>query len=362
MRNRLLEDISTPIISTVPTSAHVMYGIPVLAVQRIKLLSPDDWEIFVQEWAHSLEPKYRCVKRFAGSGDHGRDVVGFYGDDKYEGDWDLYQCKRYQDKLSPSDIWIELGKLIYYTNQDKIKPPKKFCFMAPQGITLKLEKILVDKEKIKNGLKENWDTHCRDKITTAPIELENNLLVFFENFDFSIFSSMTAPDLVEGHAKTSFHATRFGGGLPPISKDVKVPEQIQEMESRYITQLFEAYSDNTKQTLATADHLESHEEIKGHFSRSRESFYSAESLRNFARDNVLPGTFESLQDEVFNGVIDICEHDHTDGFARLKSTTNKATELPLTNNPLHSTISINHRKGICHQLSNDDKLTWVKKK
>ena len=44
--------------------------------------------------------------------------------------------------------------------------------------------------------------------------------------------------------------------------------------------------------------------LKDHFRRQREAFYEAESLRVFARDSVPPGTFESLLDDIHDGVID----------------------------------------------------------
>ncbi|MEP6636430.1 MAG: ABC-three component system protein, partial [Acidobacteriota bacterium] len=37
-----------------------------------------------------------------------------------------------------------------------------------------------------------------------------------------------------------------------------------------------------------------HQDLGAHFARSRQEFYSAESLREFSRDSVPTGTFESL--------------------------------------------------------------------
>ncbi len=363
MKARLLEDITAPKASLSYSSAHVVNGIPIPAIKRIEIFSAEEWEEFVEEWTQSLIPLYHDVKRLSGAGDKGRDVVGFCDKDKFKGVWDLYQCKHYQDKLQPSDIWIEIGKIIYHTKQDGYNSPRKFYFIVPKGVGIKLSGILLDKEKIKKGLQENWDKYCRDQIESGTaINLDGELLTFFENFDFSIFSWMSSVELVKGHASTPFHATRFGGGLPPVPKEINIPKQIQNTEHRYINQLLEAYSDHTKQDLTTINHLENHQDIKKHFLRSRESFYSAESLRNFARDNVAPGTFESLQNDVYDGVIDTCEMEHKDGYERIKNTTNKAMDLPLANNALNTATSPKNKQGICHQLSNDDRLIWVKKK
>ncbi len=48
----------------------------------------------------------------AGPGDRGRDVIGFEHDTA-EDPWDNYQCKQYEKKLEPADIYSEIGKLVY---------------------------------------------------------------------------------------------------------------------------------------------------------------------------------------------------------------------------------------------------------
>jgi len=100
--------------------------------------------------------------------------------------------------------------------------------------------------------------------------------------------------------------------------------------------------------------------LDGHFGRQREAFYHAESLRVFARDTVPEGTFESLQDEIHSGVIDICDANHADGYERVKEVTQAARELQLTSNALLTRAKTKDRDGICHQLANEDRLLWTK--
>ena len=78
-------------------------------VKLVEIFSPDDWEAFAEEYASSVAG-YEQVVRFTGPGDMGRDIVGFASTKFFDGPWDNYQCKRYGDKLKPSDIWVELGK------------------------------------------------------------------------------------------------------------------------------------------------------------------------------------------------------------------------------------------------------------
>ena len=140
----------------------------------------------------------------------------------------------------------------------------------------------------------------------------------------------------------------------------KPPAQIAEDEVRYVTQLQEAYADSNDITVDEFD-LEKFPELERHFHRQRESFYFAESLKNFARDSVPPGTYDELQKDMLSGVIDVAEDDYEDGLARLKEVTKASKFVPLDANGLFQVIRIRDRFGICHQLANVDELTWVRK-
>ncbi len=344
------------------SAQEVASGSPIPPVQRVRLFSPSEWEEFIEEWARSLNEGYSKIQRYAGSGDKGCDVVGFMDKSGFEGIWDNYQCKHYDHPLSPSDIWIEIGKVIYYTYIGEYKPPRTYYFASPMDIGLKLKKMLQSPSSIKIGVIENWANYCQDKITsTCSISLDGALHAYINSFDFSIFNSLSVVDLIEGHSKTQYYTIRFGGGLAQRPSVVDPPLEIHDIESRYVQQLMEAYSDHLQEKIDQITLITSRPDIAKHFSRARETFYHAESLRNFARDTVPEGTFESLQDEVYHGVIDICEASHEDGFMRVRATTSKAGDLSLTTNALCQRIKIQDRHGICHQLANDDRLTWVKK-
>jgi hypothetical protein len=98
------------------------------------------------------------------------------------------------------------------------------------------------------------------------------------------------------------------------------------VESRYITQLLEAYADHKKQPVRNVKVLKAWPTLDKHFERQREAFYYAESLREFSRDSVPDGTFESLQDDIYSGVVDVCDADHADGYECVKQVTQTARE------------------------------------
>lgn len=136
------------------------------------------------------------------------------------------------------------------------------------------------------------------------------------------------------------------------------PEEIAPGESRYIEQLYAAYADHKKASVASVRCLKPWPKLKDHFDRQRVAFYYAESLRVFARETA-PGTFESLQEEVFTGVIDTSDAPHPDGYARVCAVTKAARELPITSNALTTRAWRQDMDGICHQLANEDRLQWT---
>ena len=345
-----------------PSAEHVSTGIPIPKPMRVITFSPAEWESFTQEWASSLKDLYVRVARHTGSGDQGVDVAGFVNDGGWEGGWDNYQCKHYDHPLRPSDIWVEVGKIVYYSYKGEYPPPRKYYFIASRDIGTKLGKLIEAPDKLKEEARKNWESSCENGITeTSSIPLEGDLLSWFEDFDFSIFSSKSVVELIEGHSKTSFHSVRFGGGLPPRPEVPIPPEDHDATESRYIKQLLNAYADHLGTPINNISDISvsSKPSLKKDFSRQRERFYHAEYLRNYARDTVPEGTFERLQKEMYHGVVDIYDDNHADGLARMRATVTQAAQVSIISNPLASVVQTQDRQGICHQLANDDQLIWV---
>lgn len=355
------KDIAPKTPSTPYTASHVVSGVPIPKTARIRQLSSAEWEEFTEEWASSLKSTYLKVERWGGAGDKGIDVVGIVDNKGLNGVWDNYQCKHYQTALAPTDIWVEIGKVVYFSFNGDFYPPRKYYFICPQDIGTKLKNYLSNPDMLKTKLKINWAKYCETKITsTSNIPLDGELLKYFDDFDFSIFSSRSHVELIEGHSNTPFHSVRFGGGLRPRPPTENPPTEIQPSESRYIKQIYLAYSDHLSQKIENQADLNGHPNLGDDFLRQRERFYHAESLRNFARDSVPDGTFDSLQDEVYHGVIDKHNMPYQDGLARMHETLSQSASLAIESNPLLSVIKVQDRQGICHQLANRDKLTWVK--
>jgi len=353
------KDIPAPAAPpSVLTASQAAQGPVIPPQQQLLLYSAGQWEGFVQEWGHHcLKKQYTDVQRFTGSGDHGIDIAGFIDAKRLMGVWDNYQCKHYDHPLRAGDVWIELGKMIWYSFKGEFIPPRKYWFAAPLGTSTTVTGLFANVLKLRAGLFENWEKKVRTKLTaTQDVPLEGALLVYAEKFDLSIFGAKTALQLVDDHRQTPFHAARFGGGLKPRPNATQPPSTIAPGESRYVTQLLAAYEEHTSAAVPNSDALKP--PLKGHFQRQREAFYEAESLRVFARDNVPAGTFEALQEDIYVGVIDTHDAPHPDGYGRVCAVTKAARDVQITANALIATTKPKDRDGICHQLANEERLQW----
>jgi hypothetical protein len=60
----------------------------------LKAIQPADLERFVADWLSRRVREYAEWDDWGGAGDRGRDVVGYVTDNRHEGPWDNFQCKR----------------------------------------------------------------------------------------------------------------------------------------------------------------------------------------------------------------------------------------------------------------------------
>jgi hypothetical protein len=338
----------------------VVSGLPVHPEDRVRLFSSDQWERFVQEWVDSLRDEYELVERCGGAGDMGRDVIATVKGGN--GAWDNYQCKRYENALTPSEVWVELGKLAYYTLKGEYSYPRRYYFVAPQGVGPKLSNLLKKPHKLRDDLLANWDKTCRTEITkTEVVECDAVMKAHIASLDFSIFQTKPLLRIIEGHAKTRWYVPRFGGGLPPRADPLPPPIVPAANEAVFVGELRRAYADHLRQDVKVLDAgLATRDDLREHFHDTRVEFYSAEGLRTFSRDTLPQGEFEKLQDEVHSGIKDEERGDHADGYRRVLAVVKTARALQLTSNPLTTRIHTRDRGGICHQLANDGKVRWVR--
>jgi hypothetical protein len=345
------------------SNLEILQGKAITAIDRIKIMSPDEYEDFILEWVDGyLKNEYHDVLQLGGAGDKGRDVIGYVDEGKTICDY--YQCKHYQNQLSPASIYVELGKVLYYTYTGLIPVPRKHYFIAPKGEGPKLHDLLLKPEDLRKSLIKNWKEKCQTTISSpGNILLEGDFLDYINKFDFSIFGSQQPLKIIEQHMETVWHAGRFGGGLKKTRDKIPTAdEQIKESELGYISQLFEVYSEKESAEIKTKSELAGKEELEDHFNESRNSFYSAESLMQFSRDNLPNGVdvFDELKSEVHTTIKSIVRMNHDSGYTRLLNCTQAAINNQYSSNPLHAEIKAQDKEGTCHHLANENKVRWVR--
>ncbi|WP_310831346.1 ABC-three component system protein [Paenibacillus pedocola] len=358
-------DIAEPVVSVKLSNTDLLLGKVIEPIKRLQVISDKDFEDLVREWSCGyLKNKYVKVRRCGAAGDMGRDVIAYVSyDKKNDLIWDNYQCKHYNAPLAPSSIWIELGKLCYYSFIKEYSIPRKYYFVTPNGVSTKLSNLIDSPNKLKEGLIKEWNDKCQNHIITGKkIDLVGDFLSYVEGFDFSIFDDIDPQELIEQHSKTKYFFYRFGGIHKTRPEPVEPPEKVTTTELLYVKKLLEAYSDNHKSKINDILQLPNHSNYFNHFNRQRKCFYSAESLMLFERDTLPPGVnaYEDLKQEVYDGVIDIIESKHDDGFERVKAVCKAARSINVPSYPLYTSVKGNDLNGLCHHLANEDKIiSWV---
>lgn len=347
-----------PVLSDLPPPverpAISFSGSPVPPQQRLFFYSSDEWELFVREWATGLSEDYVQIKQLGGPNDRGVDVAAFKTSRGFEDCWHCFQAKHYAEPLKLSEVLPEILKLLTNVLAGHYILPERYAFLAPRGCGASLSRMLSKP----SGLQHAFLTS--DLLAAQPSGLQTQLRELAGRVDFALFTSVEILDALDTHRRTPYFVARFGGPLAPRPAASAPPDALSSHETRYVSQLVEAYAEEEGSANFVPAELSTHPTVGAHFQRQRVAFYQAESLRLYARDSVPEGTFEKLQDDVYSGVIDVAESEHPSGMVRLRQVLTASGQLDLSSHTLITVSTLDDRKGICHQLANEDRLTWVR--
>jgi hypothetical protein len=329
----------------------------------LKLYDADEYEEIITEWMESyLKVKYSRIENVGGPGDKGRDIICTYEDGK----WDNYQCKHYEKPLTLSQALSEIAKIIFNVYRKALTSfPQKYYFVSPQGVNIKLRDTLNDAQALKESLVIKWDQTCSSKIITGGrILLDDNLRKYIDNVDFSIFDYIDPDEFIRGFKQTPYYTKRFGQLNKPRPLNFEVNSKIEKRELVYIEKILAAYADYLNKDLNLEKMESDYSDLKKHFDRQRQNYFSAEYLNAYSRETYDPECkyFDNLKSEIYDGIIDQIEDDANNGFDRLKKVLKRAEQIQTTrDNPLSQHLNVKDRKGICHHLANErDDVKWKK--
>lgn len=329
-------------------------------IDKVYAMDEDSFEKFINEWLNACRlKKYENIQHVGGSGDKGRDIIATLSD----GTLDYYQCKHYDNPLSPSEFYTEFGKLCYYTWKKDFPVPRRYYIVASHDLGPTLIDLIRNKENLKNGIMHNWDQYCKTKITRkGEIPLSNELENYINNFDFSIVEHIPIQKIIEEHIDTIYGKIRFGGRSVKVTP-VSPTEDVQKEELPYVEALLEVYSEALGTEISSVEDLQ-HTKYNEHFQRQRIDYYAIETIRRFVRDTLTDSEdFKCLKNEIYAGIIDTHEQEYKNGLYRLTADLTQAvtvnTGKSLLDSHLHL-IGVSEKKGTCHLLVNDKKLRWIK--
>lgn len=326
--------------------------------QYIYFYSPDEWEQFVLEWATALHSDYVQVKRLGGPDDGGVDIAAFKTSSGFDGAWDCFQAKHYEKPLAPAEAFAEILKIFTNVHQGRYRLPDQYGFLAPRGCGQTLSRLLSSPTEHRAEFLRQLQGDFSLGSSLSGDELAA-IVEIASTTPFEMFRSEEIHDVLGVHCRTSFHVARFGGRLDDRPDSALPPDDIADHEVAYVDELLKVYAESRPGDEVSVESALADESTGGHLRRQRVAFYSAESLRLYARDSVPVGTFEALQDDVFEGVIEVAEAEHESGMHRLNEVLGCSGQLDLSSHALVSVSNQRDRKGICHQLANESRLGWV---
>lgn len=344
------------------SSAEILMGSQIPAIDRLQQMSEDDFEVLCLEWATGyLKSQYVKVRQLGGAGDKGRDIIA----ETATKEIDVYQCKHYDAGLTPTDIYVELAKICFYTQRGDFAIPRAYYFVTSIGIGAKLQGFLEKPDTINQELIDNWEKYCQNKIQSTPVLLEGKLLDYVKAFDFSILKDKAPLELIEEHSKTTYHAARFGGGLKKYRRDIpKADAVIQARELNYVTQLLKVYSTYHGREILDRDTLKGVDITHAsNFDQHRNSFYAAESLELFSRENFPdadPLPFVELKDDAKAIAANtLLLNDRENSLKKVLLVIQEVMRQSFGSNPLHIEIKPIDKQGVCHHLANDNEISWI---
>jgi hypothetical protein len=328
---------------------------------RLLELEDDELEGFIDIWAEGLtERGYYKVERIGKANDKGRDVIGFLTQQKHEGDWDLYQCKRKTrgSKLGVPEMLLELGKMFFHHTEGAYKTlPVKYLFVSPRGVVGDGADLINNPSTLRRKLIDEWEKYCADKITVrVKVPLSPPIRAAIDGYDFGRVDCLTA-NSISKHPAFRAALTRVLELTPGDAPSGTVAATIQPEEMEYVDQLRQVYGEARGAPFATTDDVLADADHGVHLHHQRTRFCDATAFLLFHRDSVAPDALAAFKEEVYHGAIDVHRDWHDDNLARVNAVMRHASTMTPALNGKLSRVTV--RQGMCHHLANEGRMKWT---
>lgn len=340
-------------------------GLPVNPLDRLANFSADDFERFALEWADGYLreklPDVTEIQQRGGAGDKGRDIVVWFGKPATPSrHWHLYQCKRYGTALGAGKGIAEIAKVLFYSFRGDFSLPSEYWFVTRKGVTGEFQDLIDEPTKLRAYLIDNWDTHCANAITSkTKVILDGEFADFVASLDLGFIHVKQPLDLINEHGQTKYHSVVFGAPLIDRPAPAAPPSQVAEAERGYVGELFKVIGEMKGVTITAEIDFFADSKARNLFERSRMTFYSAEGLKELARDQMADaGYFDELLGEFRHGLYYTYSAPADCGYTRLSETVKAAQVQQVTSYTLKDHVTPPDREGICHHLANNGDVAW----
>jgi hypothetical protein len=322
------------------------------------ILIMDDTELeqFCRQWVDG-RLGYTEVRRFAATGDKGRDVVGFLTKQRHEGPWDNYQCKQYRKPLSVTEGLLAVGKVLYWASRGEFTAPRKFYFVAPKGLNQKLAALIDKPSEFKQTLLLKWEESCGKKIIKdKSLPLDQALIDAVHNYSFHEIHKITIDELMDDPGTVPLLVNRYGAD-PGHYPAGAVPAVVGQDELKYLRAMVDAYSERENISFANHEAVFAHATHGPDLRVQRVCYFEADAFQKFYRDNTSPKIIETFRRDIYLGIRDKLKAPTIDALERVEAVMSQAAVVSPAG-PLAKYAYVPVKQGVCHHLVNDDEISW----
>lgn len=330
---------------------------------QVMHFSSEQWEQFI-EIACIHRPlggkgRYAQVKRLGNAGDAGRDIEARWVAELLADEWDLYQGKHYDHRLTPGDAFSELAKFFTNLTAGVFPRPRHYYFCSPQNAGPDLHDLLANPGEFKKRFIADWTTG-KTGLKDWVAALTTDVRAQVEAFDFGKIRECLVRDLITWHSEDRAKHFELFGIEPERGDDPTVPAIPTSDELVYITELLRVYGEHCSKILALEEVTPSSPYAE-HLSDSRATFYCAEGLKRFSRDLYPDDEFGHLLNMVLVGIRPtVSNPNFKTGLERLTEAIQTVSSLRVTESKLSSRLRGGDLPGTCHHLVNEKRLRWVR--
>jgi hypothetical protein len=322
------------------------------------LALPDErLEAFVNDWLSVRTRDYNCCERWSGSGDMGRDVVGYVTENRHEGDWDNFQCKQLNTRLSEASAFLELGKIFMHAAAGEYSLPRAYIFVAPKGVVRNVQTFVAHPERFRLACKSKWNEFCAPHLVeNKTIPLSPQIEAKIAEFNFKKLQALDASKLIDDVSIKPV-LVRWFGDDPGEAPRGFAPTSVAPEESSYISQLVEAYGERVGTAFAGALDVLADPLWGDHLRDQRTRFFEAAAFKRHYRDSTFPDILDAFTEDIYHGVIETHRQTHPDTLTRVNEVMKEAKNVA-TSGVLAQYGRVPVKQGICHHFANEGRLPW----